>query len=101
MKALQFNVNVPKFLIIQALRPISGSFCYRGPFSTVKLVDIPEPTLPSPEWVEDKNKTLRGLRQRHKPPFSEGFADRITLHVFSLRAGTRVLRRSRRNRQGS
>jgi len=56
MKALQFNVNVPKFLIIQALRPISGSFCYRGPFSTVKLVDIPEPTLRSPEWVKIKTK---------------------------------------------
>jgi threonine dehydrogenase-like Zn-dependent dehydrogenase len=56
MKALQFNVNVPKFLIIQALRPISGSFCYRGPFSTVKLVDMPEPKLPSPEWVKIKTK---------------------------------------------
>jgi (R,R)-butanediol dehydrogenase/meso-butanediol dehydrogenase/diacetyl reductase len=52
MKALLFNVNVPKFLIIQALRPISRSFCYRGPFSTVKLVDMPEPVLPSPEWVK-------------------------------------------------
>jgi threonine dehydrogenase-like Zn-dependent dehydrogenase len=56
MKALQFNVNVPKFLVIQALRLISGSFCYRGPFSTVKLVDIPEPKLPSPEWVKIKTK---------------------------------------------
>jgi threonine dehydrogenase-like Zn-dependent dehydrogenase len=56
MKALQFNVNVPKFLIIQALRPISVSFCYRGPFSTVKLIDMPEPTLPSPEWVKIKTK---------------------------------------------
>jgi len=56
MKALQFNVNVPKFLIIQALRPISVSFCYRGPFSTVKLIDTPEPTLPSPEWVKIKTK---------------------------------------------
>jgi (R,R)-butanediol dehydrogenase / meso-butanediol dehydrogenase / diacetyl reductase len=56
MKALLFNVNVPKFLIIQALRPISGSFCYRGPFSTVKLVDMPEPTLPSPEWVKLKTR---------------------------------------------
>jgi threonine dehydrogenase-like Zn-dependent dehydrogenase len=56
MKALQFNVNVPKFLIIQALRPISGSFCYRGTFSTVKLVDIPEPALPTPEWIKIKTK---------------------------------------------
>ncbi len=56
MKALQFNVNVPKFLIIQALRLISGSFCYRGPFSTIKLVNRPEPKLPSPEWVKIKTK---------------------------------------------
>jgi len=56
MKALLFNVNVPQFLVIQALRPISGSFCYRGPFSTVKLVDMPEPTLPSPEWVKLKTR---------------------------------------------
>jgi (R,R)-butanediol dehydrogenase/meso-butanediol dehydrogenase/diacetyl reductase len=56
MKALQFNVNVPQFLILQVLRPISGSFCYRGPLATVKLVDIPEPTLPSPQWVKIKTK---------------------------------------------
>jgi (R,R)-butanediol dehydrogenase/meso-butanediol dehydrogenase/diacetyl reductase len=56
MKALLFNVNVPKFLMIQALRPISRSFCYRGPFSTVKLVDMPEPVLPSPEWVKLKTR---------------------------------------------
>ena len=56
MKALQFNVNVPKFLVIQALRPISGSFCYRGPFSTVKLIDMPEPALPSPEWVKVRTR---------------------------------------------
>lgn len=56
MKALQFNVNVPKFLIIQALRPISASFCYRGPFATVKLVEIPEPKLPAPSWVRIKTR---------------------------------------------
>ncbi|MRR17421.1 MAG: alcohol dehydrogenase [Deltaproteobacteria bacterium] len=56
MKALQFNVNAPKFLIIQALRPVSVSFCYRGPFSTVALVDIPEPKLPSSEWVKIKTR---------------------------------------------
>jgi (R,R)-butanediol dehydrogenase/meso-butanediol dehydrogenase/diacetyl reductase len=56
MKALLFNVNVPKFLIIQVLRPLSSKFCYRGPFKTVKLVDIPEPQLPSPEWVKIKTR---------------------------------------------
>ncbi|MFA5756715.1 MAG: alcohol dehydrogenase catalytic domain-containing protein [Smithellaceae bacterium] len=56
MQALQFNVNVPKFLIIQALRPISASFCYSGPFATVKLVEMPEPKLPAPEWVKIKTR---------------------------------------------
>lgn len=56
MKALLFHVDVPKFLIIQMLRPLSLKFCYRGPFSTVKLVDIPEPELPSPEWVKIRTR---------------------------------------------
>ena len=56
MKALFFDVNVPKFLIIQALRPLSLRFCYKGPFATVKLGNIPEPELPSPEWVKIKTR---------------------------------------------
>lgn len=56
MKALLFNVDIPRFLVIQALRPLSSSVCYQGPFSTLKLVTIPEPKLPSPEWVKIKTR---------------------------------------------
>jgi (R,R)-butanediol dehydrogenase / meso-butanediol dehydrogenase / diacetyl reductase len=56
MKALQFNVNIPQFLVIQALRPISAKFCYSGPLATINLVDIPEPKLPSQEWVKIKTR---------------------------------------------
>lgn len=56
MKALRFHVDVPRFLAIQALRPLTPKLCYRGPFATVKLVDIPEPGLPSPEWVKVKTR---------------------------------------------
>jgi (R,R)-butanediol dehydrogenase/meso-butanediol dehydrogenase/diacetyl reductase len=56
MKALRFEVNVGRFLVIQALRPLSLKFCYQGPFSTLKLVEIPEPKLPSPEWVKIKTR---------------------------------------------
>ncbi len=56
MKALLFHVNIPRFLVIQALRPISTAFCYKGPFSTVKLADVPEPALPSPQWVKIKTR---------------------------------------------
>jgi (R,R)-butanediol dehydrogenase/meso-butanediol dehydrogenase/diacetyl reductase len=56
MKALLFDVNILRFLVIQALRPISKTFCYKGPFSTVKLADIPEPDLPGPQWVKIKTR---------------------------------------------
>ncbi len=56
MKALLFNVNTAKFLALQALRPVNAAFCYTGPFSTVRLADIPEPVLPSPDWVKIKTR---------------------------------------------
>lgn len=56
MKALLFNVNAARFVAIQALRPLSARACYAGPLATIKLADIPEPSLPSPEWVKIKTK---------------------------------------------
>jgi threonine dehydrogenase-like Zn-dependent dehydrogenase len=54
MKALLLNLDPLRFVALNLLRPISGKFCYSGPFSTVRLTDIPEPVLPSPEWVKMK-----------------------------------------------
>jgi len=51
MKALQFSVTVPQWVACKALGMVNRKFFYDGPFATVKLVDIPEPRLPSPEWV--------------------------------------------------
>jgi len=56
MKALLLNLDPLRFVALHALRPLSNTFCYRGPFSTVKLADIPEPSLPSSEWVKIKIK---------------------------------------------
>lgn len=57
MEALQFSVNVPKFLAAKTLRMLFGNkVFYKGPAKTVRLADIPEPVLPAPEWV--KIKTL-------------------------------------------
>ena len=53
MKALQFSVNVPKFIAAKALGAVFGNrVFYSGPFRTIRLKDIPEPTLPTPEWVK-------------------------------------------------
>ncbi len=56
MKALLLNLDTLRFVALNVLRPISNRFCYTGPFSTVRLADIPEPSLPSPEWVKIKTR---------------------------------------------
>ena len=57
MKALQFNVSIPQFLALKILGPVIKSAHYSGPFAAVHMVDIPEPVLPSADWV--KIKVLR------------------------------------------
>jgi len=56
MKALQFSVSVPQYLALNLLGALNKNLFYSGPLATVKLVDAPEPALPSPDWV--KVKTL-------------------------------------------
>jgi len=52
MKALQFFVSPPRFVALKSLGTISKKLYYDGPLATMKLVDIPEPSLPSPDWVK-------------------------------------------------
>jgi len=52
MKALRFAVSVPQFLTLKALGALFPGLYYRGPLSTVHLDEVPEPMLPSPEWVK-------------------------------------------------
>jgi threonine dehydrogenase-like Zn-dependent dehydrogenase len=60
MKALMLYVDPIRFGLFQVLRPISKKLCYTGPLSALKLKEIPEPDLPSPEWVKIKTR-LCGL----------------------------------------
>ena len=53
MKALQFSVNVPKFIAARSLKPLFGNqVFYKGPVKTVRLADIPEPVPPNGDWVK-------------------------------------------------
>jgi len=52
MKALTFSASVPQWLALKALGAVYGPLFYSGPLATVRLVDIPEPQIPSPEWVK-------------------------------------------------
>lgn len=52
MKALQFSVSVPQYFALKALGIFSRKLYYKGPLATLKLVDIPEPDLPTNQWVK-------------------------------------------------
>ena len=52
MKALQFSISVPQFAALKVLGSINRRLYYEGPLATIRLVDIPEPTLPSSDWVK-------------------------------------------------
>ncbi len=56
MKALMFNITVPNYLALQVVGRMDRKFFYEGPFSTVKLSDVPEPTLPNQDWVKIRMK---------------------------------------------
>jgi len=51
MQALQFSVSIPQWAVLKALGTVSRRPFYRGPLATVKLCDIPEPSLPTEQWV--------------------------------------------------
>ncbi len=52
MKALLFSVSVPQFAALQVLGRLSRRWYYDSPLATVRLVEVPEPGLPSPDWVK-------------------------------------------------
>jgi (R,R)-butanediol dehydrogenase / meso-butanediol dehydrogenase / diacetyl reductase len=54
MKALQFNITIPNYLVLQLLGRLNKKFYYDGPFTTVKLVEVPEPNLQNQDWVKIK-----------------------------------------------
>ncbi len=52
MRALQFSVSVPQYAALKVIGKIARRFYYEGPLATIRLVDVPEPALPSPDWVK-------------------------------------------------
>ena len=52
MQALQFSVSIPQWIALKAMGVVSRKPFYQGPLATIKLVDRPEPDLPTQEWVK-------------------------------------------------
>lgn len=50
MKAVQFNVTIPGFVLARTLGRVSAAFVY-GRASTLGMVDRPAPAIPGDDWV--------------------------------------------------
>ena len=59
MEAIQYTKNIPRYLAMRYLGKRWRSL-YTSPFSCTRLVDIPEPQLPTPEWVKVRTR-LSGI----------------------------------------
>ena len=59
MEAIQYTKSIPRYLAMRYLGKQWRSL-YTSPFSCTRLVDIPEPQLPTPEWVKVRTR-LSGI----------------------------------------
>ena len=59
MEAIQYTKSIPRYLAMRHLGKRWQSL-YTSPFSCTRLVDIPEPQLPTPEWVKVRTR-LSGI----------------------------------------
>ena len=59
MEAIQYTKSIPRYLAMRYLGKRWRSL-YTSPFSCTRLVDIPMPQLPTPEWVKVKTR-LSGI----------------------------------------
>ena len=50
MKAVTFDVSVPRYLLAKGLGGFTSSVTF-GALSGLRLQDVPEPVLPGPDWV--------------------------------------------------
>ncbi|MCK0472203.1 zinc-binding dehydrogenase [Halalkalibacter sp. APA_J-10(15)] len=56
MKALQFDLNIPKYVFSKAIGKMNSALFIDSPFSCLQLKDLERPKLPNNDWVEVKIK---------------------------------------------
>jgi threonine dehydrogenase-like Zn-dependent dehydrogenase len=55
MRAIYFDKDIPKALVVKALKPLWSGVVFT-PLSPTRYVELPEPALPGLRWVRVKNK---------------------------------------------
>ena len=56
MKALVFNLTIPRVAGLKLMGPLKPRLYYRSPLALVGLADVPEPKLPTPAWVKIRTR---------------------------------------------
>jgi threonine dehydrogenase-like Zn-dependent dehydrogenase len=55
MRTIVFEKNIPKVLLVKALRPLWPGIVY-SPLSPTRYQEIPDPPLPGPDWLRVRNR---------------------------------------------
>ena len=80
MEAIRYTKSIPRYLAMRYLGKRWRSL-YTSPFSCTRLVDIPEPQLPTPEWGQSQNPTQRYLWLRFGDNHCEGESLFLAVYV--------------------
>jgi threonine dehydrogenase-like Zn-dependent dehydrogenase len=74
MKAVVFDMNVPRMAITRILGTLSTG-AYVGPLSTVQYREVPDPVLPADDWVLVRTKYCGICGSDYKQVFMDGNLD--------------------------
>jgi threonine dehydrogenase-like Zn-dependent dehydrogenase len=74
MQALVCDLSVPRQVVTSLLGRLDHRF-YFGPFSPASLKDIPDPTLPAPDWVLLRTRLCGICGSDYKQLFMKGAMD--------------------------
>lgn len=78
MKAIRFNVTIPRYVLGKALGQIAPAVYWSG-WSCMSVEDVPEPMLPGPQWVKVRTRyggicgTDMNTVTLHNSPYFEPF----------------------------
>jgi threonine dehydrogenase-like Zn-dependent dehydrogenase len=83
MKALVFEKNFFRLAATKLLGTLSGG-AFTGPLSPLRWLDIPEPTLPAPDWMLVETSLCGLCGSDYKQVFLDGAADNPMTSVISF-----------------
>lgn len=81
MKAMRFNVTIPRYALVKSLGRFRNEVFYKGPFAILYIDDVPAPDLVNENWVKIKVSyggvcgSDLNMVFLHDSPYAEPFID--------------------------